>query len=534
MSEQQHRTTPQRPEETVMRRLLFAALVSLSTGLVAGPAHACVPTQAHVGTVGCQPQTGAVAGTDYVMVWLPGSFPNSSQLINITNLFAGRPFSTPVITGGTINNAIIGGTIPNNGTFTNLIAGASLSGAGVNALFASPPALGGTAPNAGAFTTLSVNGSAWVPTCPAANCAGSFAAPNVVAKAVMNGVTAQGAQAEWLSSFGLYNNTGIGFGGSNRGQKVTLYLGQVQGQNAGPGWTLNTDIVRCGASVTGWDGTVGSSSPCSSGQHVDTASATIGYELDFTNWDKEGTIGSGPFTVGIWINTLSTYTSTAGIYMAPTAPQSVPSWEDGILFQPLSVKENTIFDNSGAQNGYSLAGTHQFSGIWDNSAGREGIQISGAKSGQGIWLVGTAPLGINISGTYTTSDISVSTSSTTSYSNSGTHSAGTFYDNSASPVVFAVFGTHAGETFNDASTTPAAINLSGTYALAAINTGGATTATALALKDGQDICFSGVDGCFQHTGGKLYYKLSGAFLFSVADTTGNVIFKGTVTPSGSP
>jgi hypothetical protein len=150
MSEQQHRTT----KETVMRRLVPAALVSLALGLMAAPAGACVPNEARPGMAGCLPQTSAVAGTDYVMVWLPGSFPNSSQLINITNLFAGRPFTAPVITGGTINDVIIGGTIPNNGTFTNLIAAATLSGAGVNSLFASPPAIGGTAPGAGAFTQL--------------------------------------------------------------------------------------------------------------------------------------------------------------------------------------------------------------------------------------------------------------------------------------------------------------------------------------------------------------------------------------------
>jgi hypothetical protein len=141
-----------------MRRLLFAALVTFLPSLMAGPARACVPAQAHVGTVGCLPLANSVAGTDYVMVWLPGPFPNSSQLISVTNLFAGLPFNTPVITGGTINNAIIGGTIPNNGTFTNLIANTSLSGAGVNALFASPPAIGGAAPAAGAFTSLIASG----------------------------------------------------------------------------------------------------------------------------------------------------------------------------------------------------------------------------------------------------------------------------------------------------------------------------------------------------------------------------------------
>ena len=58
------------------------------------------------------------------------------------------------IDGGTINNAVIGGTTPVAGTFTTLTATAgALSGGTFQG------AIGGTTPAAGAFTTLAASGN---------------------------------------------------------------------------------------------------------------------------------------------------------------------------------------------------------------------------------------------------------------------------------------------------------------------------------------------------------------------------------------
>jgi len=67
--------------------------------------------------------------------------------------------TNPTITGGTLDNAPVGGSIPSTGAFTMLSVGGALSGAGLAALFASPPSIGNSVPNTGAFTTLSATGA---------------------------------------------------------------------------------------------------------------------------------------------------------------------------------------------------------------------------------------------------------------------------------------------------------------------------------------------------------------------------------------
>jgi polygalacturonase len=64
---------------------------------------------------------------------------------------------TPVITGGSINNASVGATTPSTGAFTTLAASSTISGTGFSTYLASPPAIGGTTANAGSFTTLSAS-----------------------------------------------------------------------------------------------------------------------------------------------------------------------------------------------------------------------------------------------------------------------------------------------------------------------------------------------------------------------------------------
>jgi hypothetical protein len=76
-----------------------------------------------------------------------------------TTLPGGLAIGTPVISGGTINSAAIGGTTPAAGAFTTLSATSTVSGAGITALFASPPAIGGTAAAAAVFTTLKTTGA---------------------------------------------------------------------------------------------------------------------------------------------------------------------------------------------------------------------------------------------------------------------------------------------------------------------------------------------------------------------------------------
>jgi hypothetical protein len=61
------------------------------------------------------------------------------------------------ISGGTVNNSIIGGTTAAAGAFTTLAASSTVSGTGFSTYLASPPAIGGTAAAAGSFTTLAAS-----------------------------------------------------------------------------------------------------------------------------------------------------------------------------------------------------------------------------------------------------------------------------------------------------------------------------------------------------------------------------------------
>ena len=56
----------------------LVAMLLLMAGV--GRAHACVPSQATVGMIGCEPVVSAVAPTDFVEVWLPGIFPRVSPV----------------------------------------------------------------------------------------------------------------------------------------------------------------------------------------------------------------------------------------------------------------------------------------------------------------------------------------------------------------------------------------------------------------------------------------------------------------------
>lgn len=111
-----------------------------------------------------------------------------------TQTLTNKTLTSPVISGGTINNAVIGGvtaaagtfttiggttitastqfsgphngtvgaTTPATGSFTTLAASSTVSGTGFSTYLASPPAIGGTAAAAGSFTTLASSGAATI------------------------------------------------------------------------------------------------------------------------------------------------------------------------------------------------------------------------------------------------------------------------------------------------------------------------------------------------------------------------------------
>ena len=251
-----------------------------------------------------------------------------------------------------------------------------------------------------------------------------------------------------------------------------------------------------------------------------TPTFNINTELDFTNNSgKDCALGTANCN-SLEMNINGTNKSTTGIHLGSNNSGSTYAAIWGIRLNGAKLASDADFEDDASAavgigfNVSGLGGTHSIAAIQDSSVG-------GLNS-------------IVISGTKSSADINILTSSPAAYTNSGNHALGTIFDNSNSPIVIAVSGNHAAETINDISNTPAALNLGGHYSVAAINTQTATTGYSMLTKDGQSICFNGTDACFVHLSGKLYYQQSGQNLMSVADGTGNAVFKGTVTQSGTP
>lgn len=131
-----------------MKRLLVA-LVAL---FAAGQAHAvCVPSNATPGMMGCEPIATSMAGTDYIQIWIPGSFPNSANLITLNNVLAvplAIKASSLIVTGpATISPINANVDISPSGTGVLTLSSGTLGS--INNL-----TIGLTTPAAGKFTTL--------------------------------------------------------------------------------------------------------------------------------------------------------------------------------------------------------------------------------------------------------------------------------------------------------------------------------------------------------------------------------------------
>ena len=200
-----------------------------------------------------------------------------------------------------------------------------------------------------------VVGDPSIPVCPTSNCPAPPHSP-VLATQWIHGSTTKGAeQPEWLSTLGLLVDQG-----NPDGQKVGQYIGVMQTIGAGTAWALNTDSVRNAlpGGNNSFGGAEGSGRPGSPGA-IGDANGTIGYELDFTNWDKDSGPGKGPFTVGQYIHSQGSYTSLAAIFMDAHMYQGRDAWHTGILFNdPSLISDHTIYDGTNALNSLSISGHH--------------------------------------------------------------------------------------------------------------------------------------------------------------------------------
>ena len=238
-----------------------------------------------------------------------------------------------------------------------------------------------------AETSQLLLGNPSLPTCPTSNCPAP-PQPPVLSTQFIHGDTTRGAgQAEWLSNIGLFVRTG-----APDGQKVAQYVGVMQDRGAGTAWALNTDLVRNagrgGANAFG--GFEGSGNPGAPGA-IGERNGSIGYELDFTNWDSNSSPGSGAFTVGQYVHAQGSYTSLSALYFDANmaADNGNFAWTDGILFNgERVVKDNTFFDGTAAANSLAVAGRHDV-GLNTTQANAD-LRAVAMKEGQSICFDGLA------------------------------------------------------------------------------------------------------------------------------------------------
>lgn len=393
---------------------------------------------------------------------IPAAHAQSPGTLSLSGPSTGGQTITPASLSAAVNAALAKKADVASPTFTGTVTAPSLNAANA--------AITGNATVAGSLT---VPANPSLSTCPTANC--PLVNP-VLSTLVSQGTTQSATNQEWQVNLGLLNNTGQ----ANQSQKVTLYAGMVQTPTGSNGWAMNTDIVRNATNVAGSTGgpaqalvtgsiagntlTVSavSSGTVTVGQWVEGAGATnaqitaqgtgtggigtytiggtaqtiasepftiaalpntvpsLGYECDFTNWDQDATVGTGPFTTCIYIHNSSSYRSLAGIYFDATMAAGKQAWQDGLLFSGSNlISDNTVYDGTNSTTSWQIAGTHT-SGVnttlatltyaWQSAAGQKfcfaptdacWLYSSGANQAQFL-VGGQNRLGVTTTGGVTT------------------------------------------------------------------------------------------------------------------------------------
>ncbi|KAB8122450.1 hypothetical protein D3W54_14765 [Komagataeibacter medellinensis] len=367
--------------------------------------------------------------------------------------------------------------------------------------------------------------------CPVGSCP-PLTDPKLAYAAIQQYTASQKDQNWELGAvFGMLDQTGAGTGEANDdtpGAKMGAYIGLMQTANGGPGWALNTNIVRNMVpggpnSITGYPGAGNEGAPGA----MNNYSSTIGYELDVSNFDKDsnGLPPSYPFVVGEYITTTSTFSSYAGIHFGIGQGQTVAAWHNGILFtSPNSaggrvIADNTIADYSNSDIGWHTSGQHATASFFDESSGgKYGAWFTGTKSIEDIDISTGTLVGIGINGTRGGAGIHLNVGVSSGASNSGISDTGSHGN---------------GQSYDDQSTSAVGIKAEGTYSYAAFSAQQANTKIALAAGENQEVCFSDSDRCVTYDGNTLVYSAGTTRLFAI-DNSGNLSIKGSLTQNGNP
>lgn len=377
---------------------------------------------------------------------------------------------------------------------------------------------------------LRVASAPMLATCPVGSCPPASSSQAAFSALEQYTISQKVKNWEIGAVFGMLDTTGAHVGQANDhtdGAKMGVYIGLMQTANGGPGWSLNSNIVRNAepGGVNSVRGYAGAGTEGHAGA-MDVYSSTIGYELDLSNFDRDsnGLPPRYPFVVGEYLTTTSTYTSWAGIFYGIGDGQKADAWHDGIFFSSpnrgggRSAADNTILDLSNADVGYHSQGVHANAGWYDESRGKYGLWLTGTKTIEDIDISSSSPVALAINGTRPSGAIHLNTTAPGSDGSYGILDTGDH-------------GKHP--SYDDRSTGNAAIEAGGHYTQAAFSSVGATTPVALNAAKGQRVCFDHGNHCLIYKNGALTY-LVGARNIMRIDDDGNITVRGKVTQGGKP
>lgn len=286
-------------------------------------------------------------------------------------------------------------------------------------------------------------------------------------------------------------------------QAIAIQFVNETGQPSSSSTSINngkSGLTVHGRAVEGGGNMWGAAIAIDIEENYDHGFVTI-IEFDINNRNKNAVLGGDFNAAGIFMNSISHYTSTAGIWMTGYDLQPNETWLYGMFFQgPMVIKDATILEDSGSD---------------------VVLKING---------IGTTP----VSGKNAHDIAVIQNLSTSPYLilDQGYHQNAAIRDASNAPVGLDIAGIKGAFAIRATDSAPVGISVQGIRATAAIDVSQATTGNGLNLKELQAVTWGQYQIYNNATTGKLMFRrTSDAVDLMSLDGNGNLRLKGAVTPS---
>lgn len=295
----------------------------------------------------------------------------------------------PVVSASTLANAMtaLGISVAMQPVVAGSTLAVAMTALGISA--GMQPVVAASTANAG-FAALAASGALAAP--PSVSFAPTANTPTTLGGLVVQATTAAALSRQFLGSFGLTSNSGLGTSGAD---KVALYVGADGVGSSSNLWTLNTCL------------TIETTFPA--------ASSAQGYELDFNNLARNlgsaagAAVFTAPVAYGLAVSGASNFSSSSAIVVSGV---TTTQWYRGLTFAGSSVY-SAISDYSSATTGIEMIATHsvgidmQGSNLTtairlpntgtlasENAATSGLVQIATVDAGNNVVLGGTGASGI--------------------------------------------------------------------------------------------------------------------------------------------